>query len=332
MEARPKIICLTPVKNESWILDRFLKCASLWADYIIISDQMSTDGSDEIAKRFEKVRFIRNNYQGEFNELQMRSILIDEARKIEAPRILISLDADEALSADAINSDDWKKILQAKPGSAFKIQLINILPNGNSAWKASYLPRIFVDDGTAYSSEKIHTNNIPLNPGSEIEFLKEIKLLHYQFADWARMQSKHRWYMCWEVINRPNRRYTEIYRQYHHMYAVPFYNKMNLKKSWLSGYEDSGIDMKKISVQSSYRWDDEVLNYFKTYGTKKFSGIMIWDRNWGNDFKDPRGSNYKRLHSYLQFTQPLYGILPFTILLDVLDKMVEKLIVKNGSR
>ncbi|MDR1737564.1 MAG: hypothetical protein LBR66_01915 [Candidatus Symbiothrix sp.] len=27
---KPAIICLTPVKNEAWILDRFLTAASLW--------------------------------------------------------------------------------------------------------------------------------------------------------------------------------------------------------------------------------------------------------------------------------------------------------------
>ena len=34
MGERPKIICLTPVKNEEWILRRFLRLASLWADHI----------------------------------------------------------------------------------------------------------------------------------------------------------------------------------------------------------------------------------------------------------------------------------------------------------
>lgn len=330
MGTLPTIICVTPVKNEAWILERFLQCASLWADHIIVSDQMSDDGSDEIAKRFEKVRLIKNNYQGEFNELQMRSILIDEARKIEAPRIIVSLDADEALNADGMETKDWKKILQSKPGSAFKIQLINVMPDGNSAWKASYLPRIFIDDGTPYSSDKIHTNNIPLSINSEIEYLNEIKLLHYQFADWARMQSKHRWYMCWEVINRPNRSYANIYRQYHHMYAVPFNKRLRLKPNWLQKYFDSGIDMKKINVQQRYRWDDEVINYFRKYGTEKFKGIMIWDRNWGNEFSDPRSANYKNLHRYLKLTQPLYGILPITLLLNVMDKLVEKVLLRNG--
>jgi glycosyltransferase involved in cell wall biosynthesis len=55
---KPTIICLTPVKNEAWLLDRFLQATSLWADFIIIADQMSTDGSQEIAKKI---------FQGNFN-------------------------------------------------------------------------------------------------------------------------------------------------------------------------------------------------------------------------------------------------------------------------
>ncbi len=45
---KPVLICLTPIRNEAWILERFLQCASLWADYIIIGDQNSDDGSREI--------------------------------------------------------------------------------------------------------------------------------------------------------------------------------------------------------------------------------------------------------------------------------------------
>ena len=63
----PKIICLTPVRNESWILEKFLKCASLWADIIIIADQESDDGSREIAKNFEKVKLV-DNKSGYFSE------------------------------------------------------------------------------------------------------------------------------------------------------------------------------------------------------------------------------------------------------------------------
>ena len=50
---KPLLVVLTPVFNEAWILPAFLKATSLWADYIIIADQMSTDGSREIYKEFE---------------------------------------------------------------------------------------------------------------------------------------------------------------------------------------------------------------------------------------------------------------------------------------
>ena len=52
---------MTPVKNEAWILPLFLQSASIWADYIIIADQSSTDGSREIASRFPKVVLIEND-------------------------------------------------------------------------------------------------------------------------------------------------------------------------------------------------------------------------------------------------------------------------------
>lgn len=46
---RPQIIVVTPIKNEDWILDRFLSTTSLWADNIIIADQCSTDFNFQLA-------------------------------------------------------------------------------------------------------------------------------------------------------------------------------------------------------------------------------------------------------------------------------------------
>ena len=45
MKDLPKIIVVTPIKNEDWILDRFLSVTSQFADLIIIADQNSTDKS-----------------------------------------------------------------------------------------------------------------------------------------------------------------------------------------------------------------------------------------------------------------------------------------------
>ena len=53
---RPAVICVTPARNEAWILERFLRAAELWADHVIVADQQSTDRTVAIARKFDKVR------------------------------------------------------------------------------------------------------------------------------------------------------------------------------------------------------------------------------------------------------------------------------------
>ena len=38
-------VCLTPTRNESWIIKQFVAAAELWASHIIVADQGSTDGT-----------------------------------------------------------------------------------------------------------------------------------------------------------------------------------------------------------------------------------------------------------------------------------------------
>src|SRR5437016_10395582 len=78
-----KLICVTPVRNEAWVLERFLQCASLWADQIVIADQMSDDGSREIAARFPKVILV-DNPSTEYNEGEYHRLLLERARQIPA--------------------------------------------------------------------------------------------------------------------------------------------------------------------------------------------------------------------------------------------------------
>ena len=96
---RPLLICMTPVRNEAWILNAFLKATSLWADFIIIADQCSTDGSREIAMRYPKVILIDNN-NTDYNEAVRQKMLIDKAREIDGDKILFALDADEIFAAN----------------------------------------------------------------------------------------------------------------------------------------------------------------------------------------------------------------------------------------
>jgi len=57
---RPNIVMLTPVRNEAWILPRFLAVTQRVADLVIVLDQNSTDGSAELCRAQPKVRLLRN--------------------------------------------------------------------------------------------------------------------------------------------------------------------------------------------------------------------------------------------------------------------------------
>ena len=108
----PTLICMTPVKNEAWILDRFLQCASTWAEHIIVADQQSTDGTREIAESYDTVTLIENDTPA-YDEAGRQQLLIDAAREIpvDGKRILIALDADEFLTANWMSHPEWQRSL-----------------------------------------------------------------------------------------------------------------------------------------------------------------------------------------------------------------------------
>ena len=123
----PVLVVLTPVRNEAWVLRAFLEATSLWADYIIIADQMSTDGSREIAKEYPKVILIDNNRK-EMHQAATRRLLFETAEKIEGDKLLFTLDADEFLSGDFIHTADWKRIMESKPDDSFCWRWMNLEP------------------------------------------------------------------------------------------------------------------------------------------------------------------------------------------------------------
>lgn len=306
LEGRPTVICLTPIKNEAWILERFLKCASLWADHIIIADQSSTDGSRDIARNFAKVTLIENS-SSNYNEVHRQKLLIDAARQIPGSHLLIALDADEMLTANFLDSPEWETVLKAPKGTVIEFEWANLMPGINSYWSPGYYkPLGFMDDGTEHIGDKIHSSRVPVPDNAPILNLQKIKVLHYQYAVWERMESKHRWYQCWERINNSDRSPVEVYRQYHHMYAIPNEQIQPVPEAWIVGYEKQGIDMTATFKESILWWDKEVLDWIDKYGPSKFKKEAIWGIDWENlskkiypentfkSYRDPR-SKFDRI-------------------------------------
>jgi hypothetical protein len=315
---RPTVICVTPVKNEAWLLDRFLTCASQWADHIIVADQCSTDGSREIVARFPKAMLIENDAPA-FNEPERQKLLVDAARKLPANsrRLVIALDADEIITANWQDSPEWTAVLNAAPGTVIHFQWVNILPDMHRSWLPGVdIPLGFMDDGSDHTGRKIHSTRIPTPADAPSLALREIKLLHYPYTDWERMESKQRWYQCFELLQNRQHRPIRIYRMYHAMYGIPEGSIMPLQAEWTEGYSRLGIDMAEVRRDPDYWWDGEVLAMLERHGPEPFRKLDIWDIDWEQlrlrrggasptrPLRDPRSALEKRVHRWLRKTQP----------------------------
>jgi hypothetical protein len=177
------------------------------------------------------------------------------------------------------------------------------------------LPIGFVDDGREHNPGHMHVERVVVRDDDPQVSLSPVVLLHFQYLDWARMKSKQRRYQCLEVLRHPDKRPTQIYRQYHRMDALPGDQMRPVDPSWLSGYEAHGIEVPVIRREEHYWWDPVVLDMLVTHGPERFRRIDIWDKDWEalareldrdvapGALRDPRSSLDRRIQSFLAATQ-----------------------------
>lgn len=277
-----KIICLTPVKNGEWMIEKFIKCASLWADHIIISDQNSSDQTVKICEGFDNVKIIKNEVDI-FDEVEMRQKLLDEARKTQCDkRIIIYLDSDELLSANFINSNEWETLKCQKEGTFFTAKLINYYPLHDTYFSppANFLFAFIDRNDLNFSGNKIHGWRVPLETNSKIINLFELKILHLPYLNYDRVVAKNLWYKCVEKIKNDKIGSLHLNRKY----DIKDLNSRVLFKSnpiWLQNYINEKIDVFSEITYSRTEWYlQEILRFFQVYGVEKFQYLDIWEQDW----------------------------------------------------
>ncbi|MEI6390567.1 MAG: glycosyltransferase family 2 protein [Verrucomicrobiota bacterium] len=306
-------VCLTPTRNEAWIIRNFIAATKLWANHIVVADQGSTDGTLQQLEAAAGVDVVINNT--EFDELHRQRLLVGRARQIAGRRILIALDADEALSANCLESKEWRMISQAKPGTVLRFRWVNLLPGLQEAWiPPQMVPFGFVDDGTEHTGGRIHNRRVPCPTGAPTLDMLEIVVLHFQYLAWNRMVSKHRWYQAWEYTAHKKKSPLEIFREYHHMYGS--WGKSEIypvRPEWLEGYDRAGINFRSLKSEDVTWWDHEVIKMLYEHGPEHFRKLAIWDTDWnsmaaaigctGINFADPRSASERIIHRLLGATQ-----------------------------
>lgn len=303
-----KIVVITPVRNEAWILKAYLTATSLWADEIIIADQMSTDGSRDIYKLFPKVTVI-DNMLPEMNQSATRRLLFDEVKKIKEDVILFALDADEFLSGDFLYSNDWRKIIESKKDDCFEWRWMNLCANRKKyTTHIPYFWALHVSDDLwngPYSDTAIHEWRLPWSPNADESHqysVTDFYSIHFARVNVIRQKNKERFY---QVSSVGDKRYNfvNIYHQYHSDENLAVYD---VPENIYATYEKAGIDvvsMIDFEDEGKY-YTDEVIKNFNKYGIEKFAWLDIWDESWckRNNIKKPQKWYHKLFLKYMNFS------------------------------
>jgi len=324
--SKPLLICMTPVRNEAWILHAFLKATSLWADYIIIADQGSIDGSREIALSYPRVILI-NNSNPDFNEPERQKLLIDKAREIDGDKILFALDADEIFSANVQLTNDWQKIIHSEKGDVFWFQWAQVMFDKAHYWVPNnFYPWVFHDDGKephGNYSANIHSMRIPYPiEEKQMVYVRDFKVLHFQYIFPERNLSKQNFY---KLVD-----YTVNKRSAVKISRTNFEKKIKTKQFELTDdmiyvEEINGFNLfDLIDTNSRNFWfDSYVVERIQQNGIAAYKYIDIWNKSFLEryDFKDPRNCFIKLLHFYLRRTQNISN----SFLIRIIDKIIKKI-------
>lgn len=328
---KPLLVCITPVKNEAWCLHAFLKCASLWADHIIIADQGSTDGSREIELSYPKVILV-DNPADDLHEMNMRRPLFDEARKIPGEKILISLDADEIFSSNFLETEDWQKVISAQPGEMLVFQWAILSKDKKTYTEPDFWFQCgMYDDGTELPEKGyIHTARVPWShtPGAKEIYIRDFKIIHLIDLYEKRVKSKHKYYQCLTLINEPKKSIVSLFRTYN---TINKDKRKSISNDFFKAYEQQGISIfDELNFNDGIFWQDyRIIQFFEEKGIEYFAYLDIFDKDWlkqineytNINYIDPRKWQHKLLHFYLKITTPIKT----SIFIRAIDKILKKI-------
>ena len=315
MKDRPTIVVVTPVRNEAWVMDAFLTCASSWADYILLADQHSDDGTREIAAKYEKVKLIDNN-MSEMNQAAARELLFKEVDKIEGDKIVFALDADEFLSEGFEKTEDWRRIMESKPNEIFCFKWLNLygdykhsVPNtGYMEWACHFAPGMsLAQEYHNCETRAVHEMRFPCLPTSRASYilLDEIKFVHLARLNLVRQKNKEAFYQVSSVA--------KLQKSMSAIGLYRFYNPSQpeteiLKEDVVLYTLNDGFDARELvkAGDIGQYYIDEMVRILRRDGCEKYMKIDIWDNPYlikaGISPKIPL--KYRLLHAYLRKTHP----------------------------
>ncbi len=269
-----KIVALTPVKNEEWILPTFISSMKKIADEIIILDDNSSDKTNDILRN-NSIKVIHLKQTDQVNMSQKRLLLLEEGRKVGGTHF-IWLDADE--SFDYFFLKNGRNIIsKLLPGQKLALPWITLWKSVDkhridTVWKEINkdvivydLPEYTFEDKELSEARTQGPNNNIINLNQKFGVI-----LHFQFLNFKDSQLKQAWYRCVELIQSK-----KSPRKINNMYSITLDSGIiklsESKKKWFKGI--------KIPENFSTKYEkyiNDIVKIFNTYNIRTFEPLDIW--------------------------------------------------------
>lgn len=282
MSVQPSVVVLSWMKSDAWTLRRFLEVTSVFADRIVIADEGATDDSRAICAEFEKVTVVEHA-SGEYDEGARQQLLLRTARElVPLPRILLALDVDEIVAANAVGTRGWEAMMRAAPGTVIFFEKPRLyLSTASCQRRPLDFAGGFVDDGVAeHEPRRIHSPRLPRPANTPRLTLGDVKVLHYAFVRPEAQKAKVRMYAALENVMGTMTLWQRRRAYWSRNVLRPAAAIEPTPQQWFEGWERRGIDMSTIRDVQPYWQDVQTLDLLLRYGSRRFWLDDVWQKDW----------------------------------------------------
>lgn len=324
-QERPLLIVTSCTRNYGWVTRAFLEGNTRWADYIVIVDQMSTDGTREMCAEYKNVVIV-DDPDMTYKESTRAKMGFMKGRELAAGRdaIYFALDIDEVMPANWMQTEDGKKILMSRPGDMFQLEWANILPGMKEQRRYGWQYKVFHDNGIDWQDAdfEMHTPLLPYSSwdDEDMNSVHDFPLLHFGIcnAKWSKYKS-----IFYKFLDIHQHRSPNIITLHRvggaSTGAVAVAQPID--KNWL--YDDIDL-LGLVDTTSTPIFVQYIKDTIAKEGIEKFKSIDVWSEELCHELgvKDPRTIGWKMLHSYIRRTQKFKR----TMLVRGIDYLLKKVV------